>query len=252
MADNVNNELAHIERKLDTQHSQLKRQQTLSLVVGVVLLIIVVIYMSWIGGYIRQMTEPEDLSMIAADYVTENLPEARKAVAQEAKANLPKWLDQAVNEVINTGMPQARQYIEEESLRYLDQQLEKADTIVRQNIDDAFERHSDEIILNIRQLDTEEGQKEFEERLYKVLSESLNDENVQLEMQSYTLALEEISQRLDRITQVANMKGDTRDTASDQEMIMADLIAAIIEMGRRMDITEVSTKDLGEALNIGE
>ncbi len=252
MADNVNNELAQIERKLDEQHGHLKRQRAVSLVVGVVLLIVVAAYMSWIGKQIRTMTEPEGVSDVAAEFVRKNLPEARKAVAKQAEENLPVWLDSAVDGLIETGMPKARMAVEENTIKYVDEHLAHADKIVRENIDEALATHSEEIIMYMKNLDTDEGRKEFEDRLYGIIDESLNDESIKVEMESYGLALEEVSRRLSHITDVAHMRGDAGLYATDQEKILADLISVMIEMGRRMNLGEMGTGDLGEALGIGD
>ena len=77
---------SHLEGEVTRLHGERK----MSLIVGVVLILIVIVYMTWLDRQVAYWAQPQNLVMAASGIVESNLPEMKKSAAALIKKQAPE------------------------------------------------------------------------------------------------------------------------------------------------------------------
>lgn len=223
----VQKEILALRDRLDGQVAKAKRQQTITLVIGVLLIIFVLGYFQWIKGQLAQMLDEKTLAQIASSFVQDKVPEVRSELESMAIEMTPEMVDNVVNNLITTQLPTYRQravdFVKKETGSRLDEFNETLDIA----LDDLILSYEDDITRLLTELDSVEGREALEEEVYGMISSLLEDSEIRQTMTLYLDGIRDVNSRIVRLSEVD--EGDLHEA----EIPVRNLIAAIREMAER-------------------
>jgi hypothetical protein len=225
--EQLQKEIATLEAELASQLERVKRSQMLTIVIGAVLIVVILAYFSIMGGYVKDIMKPKDLAQMASTTVVGKLPELRATVDKEARALAPKLVDNAVDAVIKDQIPalraEASKFVKEQSSA----RLNEFRGMVEGALDDLVARHSDNIKEFCAALETSEGRSAFENEMYTLINEALNDPEILVSLDSYKGGLENIENLLISISEKPEAE------LTDEERAVRNLVATVREISNR-------------------
>lgn len=230
---NPMDELNRLEAKIDEQRRKSDKAKSITVGFGLLLLVFIIGYFVVIGYFVRQMLEPQFVTAMVAEKVTANIPQLRKMAEEQANAVIPAMVDDFVNNAIHKKLPEARMYLEHTITTEADAQLTASEEQIFGAFEQALSDHGDVIRDHAKALSTDAGRDELEESLYKVLTEAVKDPNLQVELHSYSLALEQVSGMLKYLAEPSNL-------LTPEEEQIRELVGVVREMSNRSDLSKTS------------
>lgn len=235
--DAVKKEVATLKTRLDEQVARAKRQQTITLIIGVVLVLFVLFYFQFIKSQLNDMLDARTLSQMASSMVEDRVPQIRKDLESWAKEEAPNLVDDLINKVINEQFPSLRK----DAVAFVKSQskirMEEFNQTLDIALDDLMESYRDDITRLMTELDTDTGKEALEEEVYGMIVASIDDTDIRLTMQTYLEGLQDVNARLIRLSET------DEEYLMDEEIAVRNLISAIREMAERSTL-DISLLDL--------
>ena len=229
-------EINRLEDRIDQQITKGRNAMTFSVVGGIVVVVILIIYFSWASGWAREMSQPETVTEIASDKLVEQIPEVRRVIEREAKANAPEIVDDLLDAAINEQLPNMRQRAQNVVKEEVEKAADKYQAELMAAVDDTLSKHGENIRTMSENLTTPEGKQAFEDELYEVLDEAIQAQDIQVELQGYAIALKEIDYML------TELSDDGQEFSPQQEQLYR-VVAILRELANR---SEIGTLNLAE------
>lgn len=230
-------ELDRLEERIDAQVAKAQKTTTMSLVLGIIIVVIMIGYFSWASSYARQFLEPKTLSMLATDQVVTRIPEVRKTIEATAKAEVPVMVAGMVDSVVKEQIPAARKEAEKTIIEETTKALDKYEDQLLSKFDATIEAHRDNIKEMAAQLSTDEGRKIFEDDLYKLFEETIEAENMQADLVGYAQALKDIDETLAVLSDE-----EAAAHLTDEQLALRHLVALVREMSNRSEVANLHLK----------
>ncbi len=228
MSDSTTAKLNSIEQKIDAQIARAKRHQMVTIVIGVILVIVVLGYTSYISGLLRDVLTPESTAEIASQSIIDRLPEVLDEVEKNVESEAPKLVDDLITQLINEQIPSFREAGEERIKSESSEQIRNMTAFLIAQIDTVIDENEERVNQMAELLETTEGKEQFQQEMYNLMKESLNDSQIQVELDSYGIALAEIESNLVRLT------ADTKDLTKEEQALF-ELLAVVREMANRSE-----------------
>lgn len=230
MADNkaMLNQVEQLEKKIDAQIARAKAMQTTTLVIGVVLIVIIIGYFMFMASQVRKMMVPQDLAEIAGDQIRTRVTELTPELEKAARENAPKLVDSLVNEIIENQLPSGRQFLEEMIKEESTRQLDRMENILVESFREVIDQNDEAIRSLVEALKNDEGRETFQESIRALLLEALNDGEINVALDSYGMALEEVNGLLLRLS-------SPDEELTNEERITKQLIVVVRELANRSE-----------------
>lgn len=184
-----------LEGRLDEQIASAKKSRTVTIVIVGILMIALCIYLTVLTNQIQSLLQPQDVSMMVTDQIRTKIPAVRRMVAAEIKQQAPAALDKAVEDFL-AQVPQARKDVVLLVDKLVEEQVRAINRDVDKGFDEALAKHGPEIRGLIKELNTPDGPKRFEDFVYDTLSEQLKHPELKHDIEGYGLILVRMSNRL--------------------------------------------------------
>lgn len=235
MADqSLTRSLDQLESKLDAQLASLNRSRNLNLILGIVLIVVIFGYFQFIGGIVKPFSDPKELSSILWAQFTSRIDTVRATAEKQAIEMTPMLVDRIADTLIHDKIPEGRKEVEKLVRREAEIKFNAAEKQVIESFDAAIKEHGPELRLLIAELKTDEGRIAFEDDLYKIMEEAVQDQGIMVQLDSLGYVLKDIDGMIAHYADPANEK-------TDDEKLLAELIAMMRELSDR---TRVNVKDI--------
>jgi hypothetical protein len=164
--------LTEIEVKVNALRRRLTREVTLTIVLGVVMLIAICAY--FIYGYIQidQLLRPKMLVDFAGTMVQDQLPELRANLEAEVQKNAPVWANELSRQAISS-VPDMRKQLEDHIIGQVDFMVGETINLTGPEIDKFLKDNKAEITRAIGELQKDE--KVLSDESLASIEKALND-----------------------------------------------------------------------------
>ncbi|MCC5874720.1 MAG: hypothetical protein JJU11_00745 [Candidatus Sumerlaeia bacterium] len=223
----VKKEIYALRGRLDEQVARAKRQQTITLVIGVLLIVFVLGYFQWIKGQLGQMLDEKTLAQIASSFVQDKVPEVRSELESMAIEMTPEMVDNIVNNLISTQLPSYRRNAVSFVKRETGSRLDEFNKTLDIALDELLQSYEEDITRLLTELDTDEGRDALEEEVYSMIVASLEDSEIRDTMAVYLDGIRDVNDRLTWLSEAEEAE------LHEAEKPVRNLIAAIREMAER-------------------
>jgi hypothetical protein len=223
MAD-ANASAQRIEQRLDQQIAAAERSQKVTIAIGLILIVVLIGYFSWIIGKVKQVIEPQGVVDVAVGYVDEQIPKARQAIVEQVRANSATYIDEAIKTVM-ARIPDGRQQIEMWAVDRFNELLYELNAQLNEFTDYAIEQQRDTVNEMMALLDTDMEAGALEEQLYETLMEPINTSSLRADLRAYGAALMELADLVEKL--VAN------DNLTEIQVVQRDLLIALKVLSER-------------------
>jgi hypothetical protein len=220
-------ELNNLEAKLDGEIAHLKRQKTINLIIGAVLVVIIFGYFYFMSIKVKSLMEPQEIASMASQRVVSYLPNARATLEETARKEVPLLVDNLINKLLKESIPEARAQIKTLIISTADKTMDDAETVFFNQVNQHLKTHGAALRSLAADLTTNEGAKAFEDAIYKTLEEVVQDPSVQVDLLGYGIALEELDGTLLYLSQ-------KKISLTPEEESARDLIAILRELMNRV------------------
>lgn len=232
----ANRNLAELEAKIKAQEDRANRSMVVSIAVSAVLVLIMLVYFSYLGSMLREAADPDGVASVLSDQVRDQIPALSRELQATAKELAPALVDDMITNAIAVQLPAARKNVEnqikEESVKYLNKH---EDTLLG-GFDEIFDNHRERVNEMLTKLTNEQGQKEFEEDLYGIMRESLDDQAIRVELDSYAHTLKDVDELLMLIAEDPN-------SLDPQQASLRRVIALVREIASRTDVGKIDLRE---------
>lgn len=233
----ANDAVRSLESKLDEQIAKVNRGKITMIVVYAVLAIVVFAYTTWLRGLTVQALEPKGLAQFAINEAKSGLPKARVQIEKELAAQAPKLVDEGFKYLMEQ-IPQGRLRVEAFTLSYMDEQAKRIENDIASMVDKGLQDHAEELRNLMKELTTDKGREDFENMLYKIMSEAMagapdpatgevsaDVKSIRDQIAYYGDVLEQIAIRFE--------SAQHSQEAGNVDRVERELLAALRELSRR-------------------
>jgi flagellar basal body-associated protein FliL len=229
MADQhtIEKQVQSVAAKLDAEVNRVKKGQTITISVGVVLIIFIMGYFGFMSGYVKDALDPKGLALMAGTQITERIKEYRPQVEKAAKENAPILVDKMVSELFDVQVPKGREALEKAIMEEGDQNLEAMQEYLLDQFDIVMEAHQDNVQELVNLLKTSEGRDEFRKAVYDQINEAMADQEIEISLASYGDALADVENKLSTLSEK-----DEADFTSTEKATY-DLLVIVRELANR-------------------
>ncbi len=197
--DSVLRQIGDLEKRLEAQIARAKSAQTVSVIIGAVLVAVMIGYFTWMSGMVKEALKPKEAAQMASQQIVTRVKELRPDLEKAARENAPLLVDNLVDELINNQIPAGRKALEKEIKTQSSAQVAKLIERIYAEFDNILETHAEQVREMAKLLQTSEGREEFETQMYARIKEAVTDEEITRNLDSYGNALDEIDATLGRI-----------------------------------------------------
>lgn len=238
---NVTDSIRNVEDKLDAQLAKANRAQTMTLIGGIIIIAILLAYFGFMSKYTREMSEPKELTNWAMQTLKPKVGTLSEEADRFVKNDAPGMLRNMINDGINTHIPEGRKELEKGIVEHATKALDNFEKEINAAVADTTNKYSTNIAEFAQLLRTEEGTEEVKDRLFKVIDESVTEDGMKSELESYGSALASVEDHINRLTGPA-------EALSDDDKALFHLVAVIRELSNRSELNKVS----GVSLDLGK
>jgi len=224
-------ELADIRKKVKSINDGLasdikkkKNSMVISLVGGLIILIIVLIYFSYIKGLIREVVEPKGLMLYARDRIQTVLPEVSKNLEKQLKDEAPNIAKYSKEELLKN-IPMARKYLENQFIMKTEEALDQFILEFDKMVTEALEENRPIIVGFMRDVSDDEKKKELSQQIYESLKQHFDQDYIKADIDSYTKVIIRLNQKIKYIYETEEL--------TEEEIIVRDIIYAMRELAQR-------------------
>jgi hypothetical protein len=231
MADPNITKLAEIEAKLDKQIAAARFNTNLSLILGIILVVGLLGYFSFMSGLTKDSLEPEGIATVIGQKAREQVKGLSGQADKLIQEEVPKIMDGVIDRAIKEDLPAQRVLLEKSITTGIATLLQQYEDEIYKNLNDALATYGENIQVMAKQLKTTEGSKEFEDAFIKLVNEAMAEESLQNDLQMYGEALSSVDELLARLT--------AGEGLAEEEVAMVDLLSIVREISRRGELDKV-------------
>lgn len=213
-----------IERRIDEQLQNAEKSQKVTLGIGLVLIVVLIAYFTFMTGKVKDLMQPESVAQLAAHYAEEHVPKAREALTTQVEQNADKYIKDAVAE-IKARIPDGRKQLESVATNVFNDLLRDLDAQLNEMTDYAIEVHQDRVNDWMNYLQDDDGAAALEDELYKTFMEPIETSTLKSDLKAYGIALQELADKVDRL------KAGVELTKS--EVVERDILIALKVLSER-------------------
>lgn len=213
-----------LERRMDEQIQKAAKSQRLTLIVGGLLILFIAGYLTILHGYVADLTTPESLSVMVTEKTKAMIPEVAAEMTKQGVANAP----QVVGGVLDTALEQIPPMRREAELKINEFATNTLDSIEKQLneiTEYAYKNDAGDLRKFIKDINTDPGQAEFADYLYKMFSEPVQEPSVKSNVEAMTATLHSVREHLEHL-----LDGQA---LTDEEKVELNLFVALRELSRR-------------------
>jgi len=226
MAEELEGRVQEIEKSVDTLESQVRAQiaraqsgSRAMLVIGIILIAIIFIYMTWISAKVKELSNPEDLAMILEQRVSEHVPELVEQLETELTTRASDNIEYVLDDLLKR-VPGLSGRVEEAAFKLVDQFAEKLDAKADEIVKDMLAAKKKELDPLVEAAaikgDATELKKAFKKSLEDAIGPKMDDVLVR-----YHGNMGVVEAHLDRL-----LRPD--DQLSKEEKLEKEVIAAML------------------------
>ncbi|MBI5154408.1 hypothetical protein HZA57_04140 [Candidatus Poribacteria bacterium] len=213
-----------IEARLDDAIAKLQRAQKLTVTIGIVLMVVIGGYFSWLRSMVSDLVTPQSISDLTVGAIEREIPKQTDKLSKDLVANADKYVNKTVDEMLKAipeGRKNAEKFVHEETSAM----LTKVHDGFSEVAEVAYAENAEELRQFVKDLNTPDGAKGIEDALYDALTEPLMTSNVQTDLRSLSEALINMNRKLEHLLRQENL--------SKSEQIERELIVALKELSKR-------------------
>ncbi|MBI1290787.1 hypothetical protein GC173_06030 [bacterium] len=232
MADTTSQKIAALAAKIDAQTDKARRSQVVTIVVGIVFIVLLLGYFGFMSGLTRDALEPEGVASVIGSKIKEQVEGVNESAQAYIKGEAPKILDDVITKALDEQLPAGRKALQESIKTESAKLLQKYEDEIYKGVDDTIAKYGTNIKEFAAKLKTEEGTKEFEDALYKVIEESISEEEIREDVDTYGQGLSDIADIMDRLVAGEDLSAD--------EAALLHLLQVVRELTRRAELNNLS------------
>ncbi|MBX3730485.1 MAG: hypothetical protein KF858_15000 [Candidatus Sumerlaeia bacterium] len=213
-----------IEQLLDQQIAAAERSQKVTIIIGLILIVFLVGYLSWSTYMVKKMIEPKEVIGIAMVYVEPLLPQGRETIVEQVRLNSNTYIDEAIK-VVMTRIPDGRQQLEMWAVDRFNELLYELNAQLNEFTDFAIEQQRDTVNEMMAMLDTDMEANVLEEELYGILMEPIQTSSLQADLRAYGAALMELADLVEKLA--------ADDNLTEIQVVQRDLLIALKVLSER-------------------
>jgi hypoxanthine-guanine phosphoribosyltransferase len=224
-------EIAEIQKKVKAINEQLqadikkkRNSMIVSIIGGIILMIIVLFYFSWIKGMIKEVIQPEGLMMMAGGKVKSLLPQLSKDMEEQLKAQAPTIAKYSSEQVL-LAIPEGRVFLEKEFIMKTEEAMDQFIGEFDKVVTEALEENRTVIVGFMRDASNPAKKDELTNDIYKSLKEQFNQDYIKEDIDSYTKVLNRLNGKIKHLYEGVDL--------TEEEMIVRDIIFALRELAKR-------------------
>ncbi|MDX2177184.1 MAG: hypothetical protein SF028_12025 [Candidatus Sumerlaeia bacterium] len=237
MADNTQQSLDSLEKKLNQQIESASSAKTITIAAYVVLIVIFSGYLTWLRSMVIEMTNKESLVLMATQAIERQIPAIRRAAVAEIRTRGPELINESVDELV-AFIPEGRQELMKEIDRRMDAEADYLQARIEALVDTAIDEHKADIEALAATLATENGREAFANFIYDLITVQVADPQVAPEIEAYGEVLDGVAARMERL-----QRGEFRDSS---DRVEHHLIVALKEISLRSPRMEQLQIPLGD------
>ena len=224
-------ELAQIQKKVDGILSQInsdikrkKNTMLVSVVGGIILLIIVFIYFSWIKGLIQEVLEPKGLMLMGRDKIERMLPEVSKNLEESLKKEAPNIAKYSSQQIL-LAIPDGRKYLENQFIMKTEEAIDSLVTEFDKMVSDALMENRSTITAFMRDASDPVKKEQLTQDIYQSLKLQFSQDDIKPDIDSYTKALQNLNKKIKYLYEEEDL--------TEEEALVRDIIFALRELASR-------------------
>lgn len=213
-----------LEANLDQQITRLQSEVRLLTIVGIVLLVGLLGYFSFVVNIIHREMRPKDLATVSSAFISDFLV----TTIRDYSDNLARLAPDYTGNLLDSALVQAMGYSKEARylvIGWLAERLGHVEKLLTHLMDQSYDQHIGDLKLLLADINTPKGAKAFEEYFGQLLSGPLASESVRLDIESLDTTLQSIHERLTKLSRNAGL--------TPGETIERDLLLACREYWER-------------------
>lgn len=232
--------IRQIEEKLDRQVSRANMAQVAAIVLGALVIILLLWNFNRAAGVFEETMQPQEVARYVAGEVAPKVEGIHVQADQVVREHVPVMVDDFITDAIRNHLPALRKDMQESLKAGSKEKFQKYEDQIYAAVDGTMKTYSGQIRTFATELATEDGSQGFEDALYNLLNESLVSQDVAVELDSYGMALEEVSVSFDRLA--------AGEDLGPEEEALARLIAVTREISIRM---QPAMKEMSDSVVLG-
>ncbi|HNV69138.1 MAG TPA: hypothetical protein PKO06_05525 [Candidatus Ozemobacteraceae bacterium] len=171
---------------------------------GLVLVLCLGGYFSWVAGIIQREMNPKDLAKVSGAYLSDFIVSTLKGYSD----NLIKMAPDYAGQAIDTGFLQTQSWLKD--VRFLvigliDERISMTQSLLMTLLDRSYEEHVRELKPLISNIKTEAGRKAFADYFVTLLETPFAVESVRIDVESLHLTLEALHEKLVKLSKAENL-----------------------------------------------
>ncbi len=213
-----------IEKRLDSDIRRKKNSMLVSVVGGLILLVVVLIYFGFIKGLIREVLEPTGLMLMARDRIQKTIPDVSKEVEKTLTQKAPVLAAETRQKIV-AAIPEGREYLESQLNFKVDQALDGIVVEFDKVVTSAITENKDDIVRLLKDIQDPTKKAELTEQVYVALEDQFNQPYIKADLESYTNVLIRLDKKINHLY-------DEKDL-TEEEQIILDIIYSVREFAKR-------------------
>lgn len=213
-----------LERRLDEQMAKHAKSQKITIGIGVVLVIILIGYFSWLTAMVKDLMQPESVGDMVIAEIDTRIPQIREELTQELETRSDALLEEGVKE-LQAFIPKARVQLRDYAIKEFDALMVQTRAQLNAFAEYTIELHEDRVREMMQQLDSDAKIPELEETMYEVFMDPIRGSQAEADIRAYGIALLEISEKVDKLAK--------NEELTETERIEREILVALKELSNR-------------------
>jgi len=176
-----------------------KRNRKVTVIIGSILVLFILVYMTWLAAGMRRELAPETLAETIAGIVASEMPGLIEQTEDNLEANCAQNVQQ-LREGLVAALPGVREGAEEATYEVLDIFMDDIEKSMRDLLTQMVEENKEDIEPLIEAASTPEGAKELRKSFRDSLEELLQHPEMVEALTEYERTLAQVEQRLDHLS----------------------------------------------------
>ena len=225
--------LTDLQKEVERQRKKTASSATVTLVVGLILLIFIAGYFTFGYTMFKSVLDPEQLVAATTDMIENQLPEYRKTIEGEIKNNAPTWAEQASEQGL-AALPQLRERIENAAIDQANNMIENFAVMSEDEFRRVLRENKDILQDSFKQLASEE---ELSEDMLKLVEDAL-EKQLQGSMEENASTI---------LRQLRNINMALEDLADDNELTQDERkMREVLMIARRLQLEQADPNFKGK------
>lgn len=165
--DNIENDVARMCRQCEERLRKYQSASKRSLIAGIVVILVVIGYLSWIAVMVKDLLTPEGLTIIMRQRAAQAIPAASQEIKQTLKTNAPKYADMMEKRMLEM-LPVLRETAEKNIYKLTESLLATFDEKTTLTVNRFIDENQKELESAMKELKALENE-EYARRLVEII-----------------------------------------------------------------------------------